>query len=374
MKFKAQKYRIYPNKIQQEYFAKEFGCNRFIYNYCLDLQIKKYAIDKTKYSKFDLNLQITKIKKDPQFTWLNEVNSQSLCDQTEHLECAFTKFFKKQGGFPKFKSKKDNHKSFKVRQSAKLINNKLKIPKVKEGIKIVLHKQIEGTIQNVVISKTPTNKYYASITYKVEEIPVIKKPICENQAVGIDLGIKTFAVISDNSIIENPKHLRKSLKKIKILSKRHSKKIKGSKNREKLRLKLALQYEKVTNQRKDFLHKTTSMLLDKYDTICLETLNVSGMVKNHKLALSISDLGIGMFNQFLEYKTLERGNNILRIGIFQPSTKICNICGAINNDLKLSDREWTCTNGHELERDFNAALNIKKYSFIKYNTAGSAEI
>jgi len=374
MKFKAQKYRIYPNKIQQEYFAKEFGCNRFIYNYCLDLQIKKYATDKTKYSKFDLNLQITKIKKDPQFTWLNEVNSQSLCDQTEHLECAFTKFFKKQGSFPKFKSKKDNYKFFKVRQSAKLINNKLKIPKVKEGIKIILHKQIEGTIQNVTISKTPTNKYYASITYKVEEIPVIKKPICENQAVGIDLGIKTFAVISDNSIIENPKHLRKSLKRLKILSKKHSTKVKGSNNREKARLRLALQYEKVTNQRKDFLHKTTSMLLSKYDTICLETLNVKGMIKNHKLALSISDLGIGMFNKFLEYKSLERGNNILRIGTFQPSSKICS-CGIINNDLKLSDRTWTCKSCNVThDRDLLAANNIRKFSFIKYNTAGSAEI
>ncbi len=373
MKFKALKYRIYPNKIQQEYFAKEFGCNRFIYNYFLDSQIKKYAIDKTKYSKYDLQLELTKLKKNPEYIWLNEVNSQSLCNQAENLECAFTKFFKKQGGFPKFKSKKDNNKSFKVPQSAKLVNNKLKIPKIKEGIKIVLHKQIEGTIQNVTISKTPTNKYYASITYKVEEVPVIKKPICENQAVGIDLGIKTFAVISDNSTIDNPKHLRKSLKKLKTLSKRYSKKVKESNNREKARLKLALQYEKVTNQRKDFLHKTTSSLLNKYDTICLETLNVKGMVKNHKLALSISDLGIGMFNQFLEYKALERGNNILRIGTFQPSTKICNICGAINNDLKLSDREWTCTNGHELNRDFNASLNIKKYSFIKYNTVASTE-
>jgi len=369
MKFKTLKYRIYPTQIQQDYFAKEFGANRFIYNYCLNLQIKKYSIDKSKYSKFDLNSEITKLTRNPSYSWLKEVNSQSLRTQSENLEVAFTKFFKKQGGFPKFKSKKDNNKKFKTYQNTHLIGNRLKIPKLKTLIKVKLDKRtVDGTIQNVTISKTPTNKYFASVTYKLtNEIIPIQKPICENQAVGIDLGIKTFATISDGNSIENPKHFKKSLRKIKILNKRFSKKTIGSKNKEKARLKLALQHEKVANQRQDFLHKVTTNLVKNYSTICLETLNVKNMVKNHSLALSISDLGIGYFNQMIDYKSKLAGVNILRIGQFEPSSKMCS-CGTINKNLTLSDRNWTCSTCNTThDRDELASNNIKKFAFIKHN-------
>ncbi len=373
MKFRAVKYRIYPTNLQKEYFAKEFGCNRFIYNYLLDLQNKKYATDKSKYTKFDLHLKITELVNTSEFSWLKEVNSQSIRCQSEHLEVAFTKFFKKQGGYPKFKSKKNNRCTFKIPQSVKLENNRLKIPKLKSTIKVVIDREIQGTIQNATITKTPTNKYFVSVTYKVNETIPELKPISENQAIGIDLGIKTFATLSNGITIENPKLLRKSLKKLKRLSKRHSKKQKDSKNKEKSRIKLALQYEKVSNQRNDFLHKVTTKLVNDYSTICLETLMVKNMMKNHKLALSISDLGIGYFNQMINYKAQLYGTNILRIGTFEPSSKMCS-CGVINQELSLKDRIWTCKSCNVThDRDLLASQNIKKFAFLKQTTVGFTE-
>ena len=277
----------------------------------------------------------------------------------------FTGFFKKKTRFPKFKSKKTDSKSFTIPQKFKIENNRLILPKIGK-VKIILHRDIPiNKFTSCTICKTPTNKYFASITFEINEIIPINQPIDENQAVGIDLGIKTFATISDGSIIENPKYLRKSLKRLKRLSKQHSKRVKDSKNKEKSRIKLALVYEKIKNQRKDFLQKTTTNLIQRYNTICLETLKIKNMVKNHNLALSLLDLGIGQFNQLIEYKAKQKGKNILRIGTFAPSSKMCS-CGVLNNELTLKDRTWTCKSCNTLNnRDLLAANNIKKFAFIK---------
>ncbi len=368
------KYRIYPTKEQEEYFSKQFGMCRFIYNWGLNIQLEEYAKNKTKIHKYELQKRITQLKKDENFSWLNESNSQSLNAEIEHLESAYKNFFSAKKGFPKFKSKHNNHKSFTIPQNTYIEENKLYIPKVKTAIKIKLHRPIIGEIKTCTISKTPTGKYYISINIRVDKEFPEKKAIDESQAIGLDLGIKTFATLSDGLQIENPKFLKKSLKKLKRLQRQHSKKKKGSNNREKSRLKLAKLYEKVTNQREDFLHKTTKFLVDNYDTICLETLKASNMMKNHKLAQALSDISIGKFNQFIEYKSNLYGNNILRCGQFEPSSKMCS-CGVINNELTLNQRTWTCNScGTTHDRDILAANNIKKFCFIKNNTAGVAEI
>lgn len=369
------KYRIYPTESQKQFFEKQFGMCRFIYNYCLDLQIKEYSLTQKKIHKYELQKRITQLKKTESYKWLREGHAQALNAETEHLESAYVNFFKTKKGFPKFKSKHNNNKSYTIPQDTKLIDNKLYLPKIKDEVKIKLHRPIIGEIKTCTITKTSTNKYYISINLKVDKDYPKLKLIDESQAVGLDLGIKTFATLSDGTYIDNPKFLKKSLRKLKILSKRHSKKVKGSKNKEKSRLKLALLHEKVTNQRKDFLHKTTKMLVDNYDTICLETLKAKNMMKNHKLAQALSDISIGTFNTMIDYKSKQQGVNILRIGQFEPSSRLCS-CGVINQNLTLKDRTWTCSSCNTThDRDVLASNNIKKFAFIKNNnTVGTTEI
>jgi putative transposase len=219
-----------------------------------------------------------------------------------------------------------------------------------------------------------TGKYYISTLVEVNEVDAAPKPISENKAVGIDLGIKTFAVLSDGTEIQNHKYLKRSIKKVKRLQRSLSKKAKDSKNREKARLRLARAHERVCNQRNDFLHQVTYRLVANYDTICLETLSASNMIKNHHLAQALEDIAINRFNTLLEYKAKGHGVNILRIGRFEPSSKMCT-CGYINHNLTLSMRRWKCpVCGAVHDRDLLAANNIKRFAFNKLNTAGTAGI
>lgn len=376
MIYKAYKYRIYPNREQQELIAKHIGSARWIYNYALDKKVKLYQETGKGLSRFDIQKDLPSLKKDENTSWLKEVNSQSLQASLEHLDKAFTKFFKDKKGFPKFKSKKDNHQSFSIPQNTivDFENNYINIPKIKTNIKCKLHRKFDGIVKTSTISKTPTGKYYISILVELNEDLPKKKPISEKQAIGIDLGIKTFATLSNGIEIENPKHLKKSIQKLKSLQRKVSKKVKGSNNRKKSVIKLAKLHEKIANQRLDFLHKTTYYLVTNYDTLCLETLKSSNMMKNHKLAQALSDIAIGKFNEILEYKAEWFGCNILRIGQFEPSSKMCS-CGAINKELKLSDRVWKCVSCETTHnRDLLAANNIKRFAFVKNNTVGTIEI
>lgn len=364
--YKAYKFRLYPTKEQSKFLDLQINSCRFIYNYCLDLQIKEYQINKKKINKYQLQREITILKQNKDYLWLRKINAQSLNRETEHLERGFISFFKKQSKFPKFKSKKDKKQSFTIPLRVRIENSKLIIPKLKEGIKIVQHRDLPSNkFTSCTISKTPTNKYFASINIEISGIIPVQYPICENQAVGLDLGIKTFATLSDGNIIENPRCLKKNLRKLKRLQKQHSKKKMDSNNKEKARLKLAILYEKISNQRRDFLEKVTTQLVTKYDTICLETLSSKNMIKNHKLAQALSDVAFGTFNQLIERKAKEQGKNIIRIGQFEPSSKLCT-CGIKNNELKLSDRIWTCKScGETHDRDLLAANNIKRFAFVK---------
>ena len=375
MIYKAFKYRLYPNKEQQELIAKHIGCSRWIYNYALNKKAKSYQETGKGLSRFDIQKDLPFLKKDENTYWLKEVNSQTLQASLENMDKAFTKFFKEKKGFPKFKSKKDNHQSFSIPQNTivDFENEYVNIPKFKTNIKCRLHRKFDGIIKTSTISIAPTGKYYISILVELNEELPKKKPISEKQAIGIDLGIKTFATLSDGIEIENPKHLKNNIQRLKVLQKRASKKQKGSANRKKANLKVARLHEKIANQRLDFLHKTTTAIAKQYDTVACENLNISGMLRNHKLAQSIADLGLGKFYTLLQYKMAEQGGNYLEIGRFEPSSKMCG-CGAINKNLKLSDREWVCpVCGRINQRDELASRNILKFALTEQNklTAGT---
>lgn len=369
MKLKAFKYRIYPTLEQKGLIHQHFGSARWIYNYALNKKVVAYQTEKKLLSRFDIQAEIPLLKKDEKTEWLKNVNSQTLQASLEHLDKAYSKFFKEKKGFPNFKSKHDNRQSFSVPQNGKVDfeASRLNLPKFKTDIKIVLHRKFDGKVKTITISKTPTGKYFASVLIETNELIPTKTPIDENKAVGIDLGIKTFAVLSDGLSIENPRNLKRSLKRLKQCQKAISRKKKGSSNRNKARLRLASVHEKITNQRTDFLHKTSKMIVQNYDTICLETLTASNMMKNHKLAQALSDIAIGKFNTQLEYKAKWYGKNILRIGRFEPSSRLCT-CGIINKELKLSDRVWTCKSCNIThDRDVLASNNIKRMAFHSQN-------
>ena len=361
---KSYKYRIYPNQKQRELLEKHFGSVRFIYNWGLEKKIKAYQRDKKRISCFDLIKELTILKKKKDFQWLNKVNSQSLQMSLRNLDNAFTSFFRKNNRFPRFKSKKQNKNNFQIPQHLK-INTRLTIPKI-SNIKIKLSRKIEGKIKTATINKTSTNKYFISILVEQDKQLSKKPKITKKTTIGIDLGIKTFATISDGRKIDNPKFFDKSLKRLKKQQRLLSRKIKGSDNRTKQRLKVALLFEKIKNQRSDFLHKISHQLTHERQvkSIAIEDLNVRGLLKNHYLARAISDVSWKEFKRQLEYKCDWYGRNLMVIGRFEASSKACS-CGYINQELKLSDRKWTCPECKTThDRDLLASQNIKRFALI----------
>ena len=332
-----------------------FGCSRFVYNYFLDLNNKIYLEAKEKdLKKKHLNYygcanKLTELKKEN--IWLKEANSQSLQQTLKDLDTAYNRFFQKKSGFPNFKSKK-NIQSFRIPQDVKLgENNKIFIPKFREGIKVNIHREIEGNIRFATISKTRTGKYYISIT---TDFDAKKKRISDNQ-VGIDLGIKDFVTLSTGEKFK----LEVKEGNLKYLHKQVSKKVKGSENRNKARIKLAKQYEKIYNNREDFQHKLSDKICRENKLIAIENLDIKSMLKNHNLAKSISFQGWYSFIVKLEYKSKRYNGKVEKINRFYPSSKTCNVCGFINQELTLKDRTWICPKcKNTLDRDINASKNI----------------
>lgn len=362
-------YRLYPNKEQQILFAKHFGCVRFVYNYMLAYKTKLYETEQKNINKFEMCSIVTQMKKQEEYSWLKEVNSQSLNVSIYNLEKAYTGFFRDKKGYPKFKSK-CGKQTFACPQFVMVDfeNNKVNLPKFKTSIKCIFSRTFVGKIKTCTIKKSKTNKYFISILVDDGLQEPDKPKITKETAIGIDLGLKDFAILSNGNKIANPKFYRNVEQRLKILQRRASKKQRGSRNRHKANLKVALLHEKIHNQRKDFIYKTIRYLFDKNqaNTFCLETLNTSGMLKNHNLAKSIQDVSWSMFNQILEGKCNLEGKNILRIGMFEPSSKTCSNCGHIMDKMPLDIREWTCPNckTHH-DRDINAAKNIKQIALYK---------
>lgn len=355
MMYKSFKYRIYPNDAQKELLEKHFNSVRFVYNLALETKIEAYKRG-VNLTRFDLQRQLTGLKYDCK--WLNEISIGSLQHSINHMDLAFKNFFNGNNKFPVFK-KKSNAGSYRCTNSISISDNKLFIPKFRAGIPIVQTRVINGDIKFATVSKTHTNKYFVSIAANCHNIQL---PI-KNNAIGIDLGVKTFLVTSDGKEYTSPKFMRNSLDRLKVLQRRSSKKKLGSKNRAKANLKLSLLHEHISNQRVNFLHNVSHEITNQNGIICIEDLNVKGMLGNHKLALSISDAGWSLFTNMLKYKCEWRGRKLITIGRFDASTKICSNCGSKKN-MPLSERIYNCSCGLSMDRDLNAAINIKNLGIL----------
>ncbi|MCY6485542.1 IS200/IS605 family element RNA-guided endonuclease TnpB [Clostridium aestuarii] len=357
---KAYKYRIYPNSEQRLYLAKTFGCTRFIYNKMLADRIKSYEENK------DLDIKKVKYPTPAQykkeFLWLKEVDSLALANAQLNLDKAYKNFFRdKSVGFPKFKSKRTNYYSYTTNNQKGTVyieNNKIKIPKLKSMIKIKQHRQFNGLIKSCTISQVPSGKYYVSILVDTENIHLPKI----DKKVGVDVGLKEFAITSNGDFFSNPKWLRKSEKRLKKLQKDLSRKQRGSNNRRKARLKVAKLHEKIANQRKDFLHKVSTQLINENQVIVIEDLKVSNMLKNHKLAKVISEVSWYEFRTMLEYKAKWYGRTIVVAPSNYASSQLCSNCGNKSSQTKdLSCRTYICpVCGMIMDRDINASKNLLK--------------
>jgi len=363
---KSFKFRVYPNREQQHGLTIQFGHSRFVYNHYRALRESYYQETGKGLSGYDTINLLTKLKKDHEFEWLKEADSQVLQQKLKDLDTAYKNFFKGNAKYPNFKSKR-NKQSIRYPQRFKLNGKKVYLPKV-GWINLKQHRPIEGKMKNCTVSRTKSGKYFVSIQCEVE----IDEPKFEGAEVGIDLGLIDFITCSNGEKVEPPKYLRKAEVKLKRLQRGLSRKIKGSNGFKKAKLKLARQFEKVTNQRRDFHHKLSKMLVDANKLLGFENLNIAGMIKNHHIAKSISDAGWAQFVQFCEYKGQWYGCYIEKVGRFFPSSKLCSECGKKCQTLKLSTREWACMGcGVVHDRDRNAAVNI--LNEIKH-TAGTAEI
>ena len=352
---------------QSVLLAKHMGCARWIYNKALTMKTEAWTERKANLSRYDISAHLPVWKRDEETAWLKEVNSQSLQAALVNLDMAYTRFFKLKKGFPRFKCKHDNRQSFQVPQSGEVGADFVKIPKVGQ-IKAVISRECVGTIKTITISRTPTGKFFASVLCDDNKELPVKMPTTEAGTIGIDLGVKDFAVLSTGERIANPRNIKWAARKLARTQRRLSRRVKGSNNRNKQRCKVARVHEQVANRRKNFLHKLTTKLVrdNKTDTFAIEDLAVSNMMQNRCLAKAISDVSWSEFRRQLYYKAERVGKNVLVIGSFEPSSKTCT-CGKVNDALKLSDRVWTCSCGTTHDRDLLAANNIKRFALHPRN-------
>ena len=360
---KAIKIRLYPKKEQIAYINKQFGCCRFVYNQCLAYRKESYEKESISISSSDSINHIVELKN--KYEWLKEVHSKVLQQSVRNMNQAYDNFYKLHKGYPKFKSKKDNNQSCRFPKDAFIgvRGNRIDLIRALSDIhfkcsrkdEIYLNKN-QDKVSSLTLRKLPSGDFYLSV--------LIDKPndyrSQTNGIIGIDLGIKDFVVTSDGESFDNLHHKKSKTNKLKRLHRELSRKQKGSNNRNKARVKLAKAYNKISNQKEYYLHQVTNALINENQIICMENLNVKGMMRNHKLAESIQEMNFGEFRRMLEYKAKWYNRQVVFVDRFFPSSKTCNYCGCTKKDLKLSDRQWVCPNcGEVIYRDYNAACNIK---------------
>lgn len=362
---KSYKYKLNPTTSQKRELKKFFGSVRFIYNWGLNKKIQAYKEEGKNLSYTQLSKELTLLKKEEKYLWLNDCVYESLQQSLRCLDTAFTNFFRKQSKFPQFKSKRKNISTCKFIRGIDFdfTKYKVKIPKI-GWIKLCKNRSFNKSYKKgtLTISQDKCGDFWAVIIVETNEPCKPKTKVYSENAIGIDLGIKEYAILSNGVKYTNPKYLEKGEIRLKNLQRHFSRTQKDSKRREKLKLKIAQQHRKIANRRNHFLHNLTSQLINKYDTICLEDLNVKGMLKNKRLAHAIGSVSWSEFVRQLTYKADWYGKNIIFIGRFQPSTKTCHCCGYINNQLTLKDRSWICPKcKSQHDRDVNAAINIKNF-------------
>lgn len=364
------KVRLYPTQEQIVELNKVLGCYRFVYNHLLFIKQQAYNNDKTNLGLNELSKYLHgTLYNQEEYSWLNEQNTKVLQQALRQMLTAYNNFFKQGKGFPKFKSKKDKQSALfpleAISKTNKFTERKITLTKSFKDLKFkcsdLYFKRLQtykDNIKSATLSKTKSGNYFLSILIDLPNEEVIKFKQT-NDIVGIDLGVKDFVITSDGEVFENKHFYKSQEKKIKKLHKQLSKKVKGSNNREKSRIKLAKAYERLTNQKEQYLHSVVNILLSQYDIICMEDLNVRGMLKNHKLSKAIQELGFYRFKSILEDKSYNNGKRVVFVDRFYPSSKRCSHCGYIHKGLTLRDREWVCPEcGEHHERDINASINI----------------
>jgi putative transposase len=356
---KAYKFRLYPNKNQEKIINQILGNVRFVYNHCLYLKNEKYTNGKQKFSYLDMSKHITDLKKYQEYEWLKIGDSVALQQSLRDLDTAFQRFFKKQAKYPKFhnKHKKNSYRTMNINNNIRIEKGKLRLPKL-GLVRFSQSRFFNGIIKNATVSKTPSNKYFVSLLVEQEDT----YGVSQANEVGIDLGIKDFAILSNGTKYHmDTKHIKQLEKKLKRLQKQFSRTMPKSQNHEKRRIKLAIQYEKITNFKNDFFHKLSRKLVDENQVIAIESLKIKNMVKNHKLAKSIQDSSWYKFTTMLEYKVKWQCNcHVVKVDTFFASSQTCSSCGYKNPKIKdLSIREWECPKCHAThDRDINASINI----------------
>ncbi len=365
------KVRLYPTPEQKHSLAKAFGSCRWLWNYCLAENNRIYRETGKGVSAITMKKWIPQLKRKEETEWLSETYSQCLQSSVINLGIAYKNFFEKRGGYPRFKSKYGKQ-SLQYPQNVKLVNSGLSFPKIGE-VKANLHRVFDGKLKTVTITKTKTNKYYASLLFDngVDE----PKPESQGKAIGIDLGLTHFCITSDSSKYDNPRHLKKHERNLKRKQQKLSRKQKGSNSRNKARRLVARAHEKIGLARQDFLHKLSRKLVNENQVIITEDLNIKGLVRNHKLAKAINDCGWGMFLNFLEYKCKKEGKVFFQIDRFFPSSKTCNHCLNVVDSLPLDIRTWDCPScgTKSIDRDINAARNCRDEGLRILFSSGTGE-
>lgn len=372
MLHKVVQVRLYPSVEQEIQLAQTFGCARWWWNYALNKSIETYKETGKGLSRVALNAFLPTLKNSVETVWLADCYSQVLQATTLNLTTAYKNFFEKRAGFPKFKSK-HGKQSVQYPQNVKIVDGNVKLPGNIGIVKARIHRSIEGKIKTVTVSKMPSGKYLASVLTEIEGENSITS---EGKIYGIDLGLKHFAVVTDGEKVskyDNPKHLARHERNLKRKQKKLARKVKGSESRNRYRKVVAKVYERVSNSRQDFLHKLSYKLVSDSQAVIVENLNVKGMIRNHKLAKSISDVGWGTFTNFLAYKLERRGGKLVEIDRWFPSSKLCSNCFYQIGEMPLDVREWTCPscNTHH-DRDGNAAQNIRAEGIRMIKAEGSA--